>query len=74
MRCVAVDAGGVVVDVVPQPADLTTCTLVLVSPTEVNSSPFVMDNADAGLIGAACFALWAFAWGIRQVLDFLRSS
>ena len=74
MRCVQIDGSGAVLDVVPQPADLTSCTLVLVSPTEVNSSPFVMDLADAGSIGAACIALWAFAWGVRQVLDFLRST
>lgn len=73
MRCVAI-VSGAVVDIDPQPADLTTCTLVLVSPTEVTASPFVLDPADAGLIGGACIALWAFAWGIRQVLDQLRSS
>lgn len=74
MRCVLIDTSGAVVDLVPQPSDVTSCTLVLVSPTEVNSSPFVMDLADAAAIGGAVMLLWAVAFGIRQVLDFLRSS
>lgn len=74
MRCVAVDGAGAVVDVVPQPADLTTCTLVLVSPGELTPSPFLMGIDDAGLIGVAVIGLWSLAWAFRQFVLQVKES
>jgi hypothetical protein len=47
MRCVAVDVNGFVVDVVPQPATVDSCTLVLATPGEVGSSPWNLTLAQA---------------------------
>jgi hypothetical protein len=67
MRCVAIDAGGLVVDVDPQPVDVTLCTLVLASPAEVGTSPFTLTVEEGGLIGAAIALLWATAFGLRML-------
>lgn len=72
MRCVAIDVDGFVVDVVPQPADLTTCTLVLASPAEVTASPFLLSLEDGGLIGLAILSLWAVAFGMRSLIQTVR--
>lgn len=65
MRCVAVDSStGVVVDIDPQPADPTSCALVLAAPAEVNS-PFAMSVVDATTIGVSILGLWAGAWVFR---------
>lgn len=66
MLCVQV-VGGAVVPVDPQPADLTTCTLVIPGPLEVASSPFVMSLEDGAAIGVAIFVVWAIAYGFRII-------
>lgn len=73
MRCVAVDGSGNVVDVVPQPADVTACTLVLASPAEVGSSPFAVDTADAQTLLWGIAPLWITAWIFRAFLLPLRN-
>lgn len=73
VRCVAIDTSGFVVDVVPQPADFTTCTLLLVSPGEITPSPFALDLGGAAAISGAIIGLWGLAAGIRYVVGFLRS-
>jgi hypothetical protein len=67
VRCVTVDGSGAVVDVVPQPADVTTCTLVLATPAEVGSSPFALSVEDATLLGFGIVAVWVTAWVIRSL-------
>ena len=67
MRCVAIDGSGFVVDVVPQPADLTTCTLILASPTEVTASPFILSDEDAALLAGAAWFVWGVAYGLRML-------
>jgi|OpeIllAssembly_1097287.scaffolds.fasta_scaffold02466_3 hypothetical protein len=73
MRCVVVDASGFVVDVTPQPADVTTCTLVLASPSEVGSSPFAVDSTDAQTLLWGIAPLWITAWIFRAFLLPLRN-
>lgn len=67
MRCVAIDAAGVLVDVVPQPADVSTCALVIRSGQEVSANPFALTLEEGGLIGAAIVLLWGAAFGLRML-------
>lgn len=74
MRCVGVDPSGVVVVINPEPADVSSCSLVLASPGEIGSSPFALDVPAAAAISAAVLLVWAVAWGCRQAINLLRSS
>lgn len=65
MRCVTVDGTGHVVDVVPQPVDLSTCTAVLVSGVEVNNSPFALTADDAVTLLWLIVPIWTVAWIFR---------
>jgi len=69
VRCVQVDANGFVVDVVPQPADVSTCALVLATPNEI-ISPLrelaELSAADAALISTAVVGIWLVGWAISQ--------
>jgi len=71
MRCVTIDGTGQVIDVVPQPSDLTGCALVLATPGELNADLFTLSLEDAGLISLAIISLWAFAAAIRLIVRFV---
>lgn len=62
MRCVVVNGSGQVVDVVPQPTDVSTCGLVLVSAAEVGNSPFALTPEDANELLWLIVPLWIVAW------------
>lgn len=66
-RCVAIDDSGAVVDVVPQPADFRGCAYVLVSGSEVTTSPWALTLEEGGLIGGAIALLWGGAFGLRML-------
>lgn len=66
MRCVQIDASGNVVDVVPQPADASSCTLVLAEPSEVASVFPVLTTTDALAIAVAAGSFIALAGVLRQ--------
>jgi hypothetical protein len=67
MCCVQINESGAVVDVVPQPADTSTCTLVLAAAAEVGASPFALSLDDAALISSSIALVWAVAWGARMM-------
>ncbi len=73
MRCVTVDASGFVVEVSPEPADVTTCALVLASPAEVGSSPFALTVDEATTLAWAIAPMWIVAWIFRAYLQPLRN-
>jgi hypothetical protein len=73
VRCVTVDGSGNVVDIVPQPADVTMCTLVLASPAEVGSSPFALTGDDATTLAWLIAPLWITAWVFRTFVLTLRT-
>lgn len=62
-----VNASGFVVDVIPQPATVTECSLVLASPSEIGSSPFALTVEEGGMVGAAIMLLWGAAFGLRTI-------
>jgi heat shock protein HspQ len=67
MRCVAINASGVVTDVDPQPSDTSTCTMVLAAPSEISASPFLLTLEEGGMIAVAISLLWGAAFGLRQL-------
>lgn len=69
-RCVEIGKGGALIDVSPQPSDVTTCALVVASGYEhgqFSSSPWVLTEAQGAQIGGAILFVWAIAWGIRAL-------
>lgn len=67
MRCVAINGSGYVVDVVPQPSDVSTCTLVLAVPAEVAANPFALSLEDASSLSGAMLMILAVAWCLRML-------
>lgn len=66
MICVQQNATtGALEPVVPQPADLSTCTLVVQSASEVVASPFALDEAAANDLAAAIAGVWTLAFCLR---------
>lgn len=68
MQCVADNGTGVLVVVRPQPADFSSCTMVVESPQEVALNPWALDVDQGAAIGVSVGALWAVA----AVFRFLR--
>jgi hypothetical protein len=73
MRCVTINGEGYVVDVVPPPAEVSNCALVLATPEELTASPFRLTLEEGGLIGAAIALLWGTAFGLRALRRALES-
>jgi len=75
MQCVQVNTSGGVEVVDPQPSDLTTCTAVLLSPSEASPAWYAVPlSADEGaVIGVAIATVWALAWGLRLLAEFVNS-
>ncbi len=73
MRCVQINGSGAVVDVTPQPVDVSACSLVLVSGAEVTGNPFKLTLEEGGLIGGAICLLWGAAFGLRSLRRALES-
>lgn len=67
MRCVEINAAGVVMDVDPQPSDVSSCTLVLAVPAELQNDVMALTSTQGAEIGGAVLLVWAGAWVIRQV-------
>lgn len=59
MICVQVLGNGTLQAVLPTPADLTTCALVVPSGSYVSASPFYMTREEGLKIGVAIALLWS---------------
>lgn len=57
----------------PQPTDYTTCTAILVSPTELQNEIFNLTPAQGSQIGAAVILVWAVAFTFRAAISSLNS-
>lgn len=58
----------------PHVADLSTCAYVAQSGAEVANSLFSMTAADGGMLSGMIVAVWAGAFGIRQIINIVRGS
>lgn len=67
-----VDGTHAVVALATQPADMSSCAVVLVNSAEFSSlasnSPFNLSTAEAGQIALAVGSVWIVAWGVRMVI------
>lgn len=71
MRCVTIDGNGIVVDVVPQPVDTSTCLTVIGSPGDLQNpvSQWLSISLDDGAsIGMSIFMVWVVAWGFKMLV------
>lgn len=73
MRCVAIDASGFVVDVAPQPVEVSACVLVLSSGGEIGANPFNLSQADGEAIAWAVVAVWAIGFVWRAFIQALKT-
>lgn len=68
MICAFIDpATGAVFPMVPQPATVAGCALVIQSGTEVTANPFLMSRADASQLGVSIGVLWVTVAVIKTV-------
>jgi hypothetical protein len=70
MRCVGIDTNGFIYDINPQPADTSSCFLVLASPDEFHRplDDLLALSAEDGLqISLAILVVWGVALGIRWI-------
>ena len=66
MICVELDRG-YFQPVIPQPANVASCTYVIQSGAEMTSNPFLMTQTEAMQIGFSIAALWVTVAVIRSV-------
>ena len=73
MICAQADISGVVSVLNPQPADISTCVMVLATPGELSMfSP--MSAADGAVIASAIAAVWALGFVFRALGSFFNVS
>ena len=79
MICASTDASGAVIVAPVQPADLSTCAVVLVTGSELSalSSVSFPTPEDAGQVWLWGFSLvfisYLFAWGTGAVVNFIKN-
>lgn len=75
MLCVVQETNGTLRAVNPQPADTSTCGLVVLSGAEALAvhEPFRMSTADAATLAVAMIGLVAVGWVSRQLIRFLTT-
>lgn len=75
MLCVTQEQNGTIKVANPQPADTSTCGLVVLSGAEALAvhEPFRMSTADAATLAVAMIGLVAVGWVSRQLIRFLTT-
>ena len=74
--CVVEGSGGAVTVQSPQPSDISTCSMVLISGAEYQSaasSPWNLTLSEAGAIGGAIVIVWAAGWASRTLIRAFQS-
>lgn len=61
MECVFIDAAGYVRLVDPQPAEISGCSMVIVSGDSILNNPFALTTEQGTEIGVAIGVLWTVA-------------
>jgi hypothetical protein len=69
--CVETNSSGALALVNPQPADVSSCVAVVVSPGEL-SVPWAISREDGGGLSAAIIAVWVVGWSIRMLVRTLN--
>lgn len=58
----------------PLVTDVTTCTYVVQSGSDLGNSLLTLSVLNGSVISGAMVLVWVAAWGIRQVWDLLHDS
>lgn len=69
MRCIEIE-DGYLIDIDPQPSDVSTCELVVAAPGEI-ASPWVLTESQGAEVGVAILTLWAGAFVVRMLIRLL---
>lgn len=72
MQCLT-DTGSGFVVTNPQPVEYTSCTFILVNPTEISSEIFNLTAEQGSQIGTAIILVWAIAFAYRAAIHALKS-
>lgn len=72
--CVQQDSQGYLFVVIPQPADLSTCSHVLQSSAEYLNNPLALTAEDGQTLGYSIMLVWAIAYAGRLVLELLSDA
>lgn len=73
MFCVQLDANNFVQVITPQPADISTCAMVIAAPGEIGASPFSLSSDDAVTVAYAVIACWGVGFAFRALIKTLKS-
>jgi hypothetical protein len=73
MICVSADNAGVLSVVTPQPPDVSSCSMVVASPSELAGIVQPLDISSAEQIGAAIFLLFTVAFVFRAIRRIIES-
>lgn len=72
MQCLTDTGTGFVISN-PQPEIYTSCTFILVNPTEIESDIFNLTPEQGSEIGGAIMLVWAIAFAYRAAIHALKS-
>lgn len=67
MICVEIGVDGAVYAVSPQPAEVSSCGMVIVSADSVLNTPWALTPEQGSQIGAAVLLVWAVAYTFRLI-------
>lgn len=68
MICATYNASGQVAIVNPPPADISTCALLIPTPADSMSNPFILSVSDGYTIALAVVSIWAIGFGFRALI------
>lgn len=73
-RAVQQPDGSLVLVLDPTATDLSTCPYVVQSGAELANSLFSLTATDGAFVSVAIISCWITAYGIRSIIDLVRSS
>ena len=73
MKCLTDIGGGTYMQSSPQPTDYTTCTYLLVQPSELSNQLFNIDLDSWALLTYAIVGVWAVGFTVRSIIRTLNN-
>lgn len=72
MICATYDAAGAVQVVIPPPADVTGCALLIPTASDQANNPFALSEADGVAVAVAIVSVWFVGFAGRAVIHALK--
>ncbi len=70
--CATYNVVGQVLIVIPPPADLSTCALLIPTADDAANNPFLLSPADGVAVAFAIVSVWAVGFGFRALIRSLN--